>query len=82
MTLGSYAFWSEYDCMSRFAHPRGISFYYLNNNEQRLNSSRIVLETFSQRRREMSEITGFYLFMNNDFDPFEKWLDEEGSKVS
>tara|TARA_B110000090_G_C13233026_1_gene389396 strand:+ start:288 stop:794 length:507 start_codon:yes stop_codon:yes gene_type:complete len=81
MTLGCYAFYREYDWMNRFAHPRGCYFSHLNNNEQRLNSSRIVLEDFSQSRRDMSEITGYYLFMNNDFNPFEEWLDEEGSKV-
>ena len=81
MTLGCYAFFSEYDCMNRFAHPRGITFSHLNNNEERLNSSIRVLKDFSKSRKDMSEITGYYLFMNNDFNPFEQWLDEEGSKV-
>ena len=76
MTLNAYVFWFEVGIYQEFEHPRGIGFWKINNNEERLRVSRSVLFEFSRERKSALE-KGDSCYMHEDYCCFKHWFDEE-----
>ena len=75
MTLNAYAFWKSVGMFQMFEHPRGIGFWKINNDKQRLIASDQILCKFAYDR-QLAEENGVG-YLHDDFCCFKHWFDEE-----